>query len=136
MDIEDVNSQNARDIRPGAVVAGLVVLAVGIAMLMNATGLADIRIGRLVAPFVLIALGSAIVLEKAAFVCGRRDRDSSIRARARVRQRRSSAGGFWVVCGGGGVLGSETHMFGLSFHSSWPLLIIFAGLIITTRGLR
>jgi hypothetical protein len=136
MDIEDVNSQNARDIRPGAVVAGLVVLAVGVTMLMNATGVADIRIGRLFAPLVLIALGSAIVLEKAAFVCGRRDRDSSIRARARVRQRRGSAGGFWLIGVGVWMLVSQTHMFGLSFHSSWPLLIIFAGLIITSRGLR
>src|SRR3954451_12030511 len=136
MDIEDVNSQNARDIRPGAVVAGLVVLAVGVAMLMNAAGLADIRIGRLVAPFVLIALGSAIMLEKAAFVCARRDRDSTIRARARVRQRRDSTGGVWLIGLGVWMLLSQTHMFGLSFHSSWPLLIIFAGLIITSRGWR
>src|SRR4051794_8119521 len=123
MDIEDVNSQNARDIRPGAVLAGLVVLAVGVTMLMNATGLADIRIGRLVAPFVLIALGSAIVLEKAAFVCGRRDRDSSIRARARVRQRRSSAGGFWLVGGGGVVLIFPTPLLRLSVYSSLPPLV-------------
>src|SRR3954465_2193928 len=118
MDMEDVNSQNARDIRPGAVVAGLVVLAVGVAMLMNAAGLADIRIGRLVAPFVLIALGSAIVLEKGAFVCGRRERDASGRARMRLRQRGGSTGGLWLIGVGVWMLVSQTHMLGLSFHSS------------------
>jgi hypothetical protein len=132
----DQQPTDARTIRPGRITAGLIVLAVGLAMLLDAAGLADVRIGHLIAPLVLIVLGSVIVLEKGAFVAGCRETGISGRPRMRMRRHGGSTGGLWLILVGVWMLVSQTHMFGLSFHSSWPLLVVFAGVMITLRGMR
>ena len=49
--------------RPGALVAGLILLALGVAMLLDTTGMMQVHAGRLVAPFDLrVPLASAYFL--------------------------------------------------------------------------
>jgi len=113
--------------RPGAIVAGVILLGVGTAMLLDNTGMLRVRLGGLIAPLVLITMGSTIVLDRASKdgdACGRRKRHHK------------STGGFWLIGIGVWMLISQTHLFGLSFGNSWPLLIIFAGLIVVMRGMR
>ena len=54
--------------RPGAIVAGFILLGLGVAMLLDRAGLMQLHTGRLVPPLILIAMGSAIVLDKGGFV--------------------------------------------------------------------
>ena len=128
-------------VRPGALVAGFILLAVGTAMLLDTTGLTDIRVGRLLPPFILIALGSAIVLDKGsvAVVARRKIREDHGDLEERVRPRhwrRRGTGGIWLIGIGVWMLVSQTHLFGLSYETSWPLFIILSGLIIMIRGTR
>ena len=123
------------NVRPGAIAAGLLLVGLGVAMFVDTTGL-RINGGKLVAPFFLIALGSAIVLDRGGFVaeCGRGSDDEG-RPR-RIRRRGGPFGGLWLIGIGCWMLVSQTHLFGLDFRSSWPLLIVVSGLIMVIRGLR
>ena len=123
-------------VRPGALVAGFILLAAGTAMLLDTTGLTDIRVGRLLPPFILIALGSAIVLDKGSVAVARRQvGEDEERVRPRHWRRRGT-GGIWLIGIGVWMLVSQTHLFGLSYETSWPLFIILSGLIIMIRGTR
>jgi cell wall-active antibiotic response 4TMS protein YvqF len=123
-------------VRPGALVAGFILLAAGTAMLLDTTGLTDIRVGRLLPPFILIALGSAIVLDKGSVAVVRRPIGGD-GERVRPRHwRRRGTGGIWLIGIGVWMLVSQTHLFGLSYETSWPLFIILSGLIIMIRGTR
>ena len=113
--------------RPGAIVAGAVLLGVGTAMLLDNTGILRVRLGTLVAPLVLITMGSAIVLDRA----GKDGEPGS-----RRKRHHKSTGGFWLIGIGVWMLISQTHSFGLNFGNSWPLLMIFAGLLVVMRGMR
>jgi LiaI-LiaF-like transmembrane region len=124
--------------RPGAIVAGVILLGVGIAMLLDNTGILRIRLSGLVAPLILIAMGSAIVLDRGCLTAARRQREEDHEPRPWPRRHRrgGSTGGFWLIGVGVWMLLSQTHMFGLNFGNSWPLLVIFAGLIVVMRGMR
>jgi hypothetical protein len=123
--------------RPGAIVAGVILLGVGTAMLLDNTGILQIRMSGLIAPLILIAMGSAIVLDRGRLAVARRERgeDGEPCARRR-RHRRGSTGGFWLIGVGVWMMLSQTNLFGLNFGNSWPLLVIFAGLIVVMRGMR
>ena len=123
-------------VRPGSLVAGFIILAIGSAMLLDATGLTDIRVGQLVAPFILIALGSAIVLDKGTVARHRASGDAEDTLRARHRRRGRGTGGIWLIGIGVWMLVSQAHLFGLSYQTSWPMFIILAGLIMIVRGTR
>lgn len=116
--------------RPGPIVAGLLLFGLGAAMLLDTAGIMHVRAGRLVAPFVLIAIGSAMVLTKGGIGCRVREDD------VRLRRRGGSFGGVWLIGVGCWLLISRTHVFGLDYSTSWPLLIVLAGLMIAIRGVR
>jgi len=122
--------------RPGAIAAGLLLVGLGVAMFLDTTGVFRVNAGRLVAPFFLIALGSAIVLDRGGFVaewgCGPGDDGRS----RRIRRRGGPFGGLWLIGIGCWMLVSQTHLFGLTYDTSWPLFIILAGVIILIRGWR
>jgi hypothetical protein len=126
--------------RPGAIVAGVMLLGLGVAMLLDTTGMLQVRAGRLIAPFVLIAVGSLIVLDHGGFAGARCPRDEDggddRPVRARRRRRGGAAGGIWLIGIGMWMLVSQTHMFGLTFHTSWPLVIVLMGLLMMIRGMR
>jgi len=51
-------------------------------------------------------------------------------------RRRSRRGGLWLLAVGTWGLVSEAELFGLDYSTSWPLLIIAAGLIIAWRAIE
>ena len=122
--------------RPGAIAAGLLLVGLGLAMFLDTTGVLRVNAGRLVAPFFLIALGSAIVLDRGGFVaeCGR-GRGEEGRS-GRIRRRGGPFGGLWLIGIGCWMLVSQTHLFGLTYDTSWPLFIILAGVMILIRSWR
>ena len=125
--------QGRTPVRMGPVVAGSVLLAVGFGMLLDSTGVIDIDAGRLIGPFVLMAIGTSMLLG------GRRcdGPDAGVLSDSMRRRRRQSwVGGVWLIGLGCWLLATQTHMFGLDFGNSWPLLIILMGAIITIRGWR
>jgi hypothetical protein len=122
--------------RPGAIVAGLLLVGLGVAMFLDTTDMFRVNFGRLVAPFLLIALGSAIVLDRGGFVaeCGRVSDEAG--GSRRIRRRGGPFGGLWLIGIGSWMLVSQTHLFGLTYDTSWPLFIILAGVMILLRGRR
>jgi hypothetical protein len=125
--------QGARQMRPGLVTAGAVVLAVGVAMLLDSAEILAINAGQLIGPFVLIAIGGSMLA--GAGSC-RGGEDGAATEQVRHGRQRGMFGGLWMVGLGCWLLISETHMFGLTFGTSWPLLLILMGALIAIRGWR
>ena len=119
-------------IRPGSVAAGAVLLAVGAGMLLDTMGVVAINPGRLIGPFVLIALGTTMLLGAR---CGRRQPDGAD-APTRHGARQGFFGGVWLIGLGCWLLVSQSGMFGLTFATSWPLLLILMGGLMMIRGWR
>jgi predicted tellurium resistance membrane protein TerC len=134
--------------RPGSIVGGAVLLAVGGAMLLDRSGLMHVQDARLVAPIVLIALGTAILLERgvgsaavpagqagpaAAQPAGAQNSDR-LAARHGARRRHKAGGGLWLIFIGAWMLISEQHLFGLDYHTSWPLFLVAIGLLMVLRA--
>lgn len=117
----------------GAVIAGGVLLAVGTAMLLDTTGLVDVNAGRLIGPFVLIAIGTSMLL--GSYSCLGQP-DEALPEKVRHGRVQGWFGGVWLVGLGCWMLISQTHMFGLTFGTSWPLLLILLGGLIAIRGWR
>jgi hypothetical protein len=115
--------------RPGPIVGGVLLLVLGGGMLLDTTGIADIRMGRLIAPLVLISIGVSSLLSASV-------PDGEDERQGRRRRRRDSFGGLWLVGIGAWMLASQTHVFGLTFGTSWPLLVILTGIMIVIRGIR
>ncbi len=92
----------------GRMAAGLIVVFVGLAMLADRNGFAHVHLSSRYWPLILILLGGARLSEP-----------------PRRNGRRSGA---WLL--GVGVWGllSEFHLLGFTYATSWPLLIIGAGL--------
>ncbi len=129
------DEDRGRAMSPGAVAAGGILLALGLAMLLDTTGTLSLQPGRLIGPFVLIALGASIVLK--GHTCGRSSSDDPIvREGRRPRRARGTTGGLWLIGVGVWMLVAQTHLFGLSYETAWPLLLVFMGLVIAIRGLR
>jgi hypothetical protein len=102
-------------VRPGVLAAGAVLMAIGIGSLLDSYGVLSIHPSRLIGPFVLIALGTSTLF---------------------TERRRGAFGSAWLIGVGCWLLISQTNMFGLTFGTSWPLLLILAGALISIRGWR
>jgi hypothetical protein len=127
MNVMEMEQVQPSAMRPAAIVGGILLLVLGGGMLLDTTGMADIRTGRLVAPLVLIAMGVASLLSEK--TCG------GTHGR-RGGRGRTSLGGLWLIGIGVWMLASQTHLFGLTFGTSWPLLVILTGIMIVIRGIR
>ena len=114
-------------VRPVSIAAGAILLLFGVALLLDRTDVLQVRVGRIVAPVVLIAIGTLIVAEQAAFVAGRANR--------KPRRRGDLSIGIWLIGVGIWMLVSQTHLFGLTYATSWPLLIILSGITMVVGGL-
>lgn len=128
-----LNQGRAPHVRTGTVIAGSVLLAVGIGMLLDTTGLIDVNAGRLIGPFVLIAIGTSML--PGGRSC-RGEETEVVPDRLRQRRRQGWLGGVWLIGLGCWLLVSQTHLFGLDFGNSWPLLLMLMGAIVTIRGWR
>ena len=104
----------------GQIVVGLIVLAMGGLLLADRYFGTDARLTRAWWPLVPIVMGAA----RLATTEGDPD--------GRVRSRRS---GVWLIMVGFWGLISESHLFGFTFATSWPLLVVGAGVLIVWRSL-
>jgi hypothetical protein len=114
------SQQSDRDWRGGRVFGGIVVIIVGISMLIDRTGWFDVRVSSHYWPLILIALGVMKLLEP----------------RQRGRRPRPAIAGVWLVYLGCWGLVNELHLFGFDYHSSWPLLVVGAGVGIVWRAFQ
>ena len=120
---------------PAAVVAGGVLLTLGVAMLMTPAEDLRLEFGRLVGPLIMIVIGTTILLGNRA--CAEKPTaDDTTRQRRRAAHRNRSTSGLWMIGIGCWLLVSQTHLFGLGFGTSWPLLLIVMGLLLMIRGWR
>jgi hypothetical protein len=131
----NLTDDGLRPWHPAAVIAGGVLLALGVAMLL--TPAEDLRLdaGRLIGPFIMIAIGTTILAGGRA-CAARPAADEATRERRRAERRNRSTSGLWMIGIGCWLLVSQTHLFGLGFRTSWPLLLIVMGLLLTIRGWR
>ena len=122
-----MDHEEGSSLKPASIAAGGILLLFGVMMLLSHADMVPFNVGRLAAPIVLIALGTTIVLERGALVAGRVD--------GRPRRRGDPWSGLWLVGVGIWMLVSETRLFGLSYATSWPLLVILSGIMMVARGL-
>lgn len=121
-----------RSFRFGVVVAGLILLAVGATTLLDHSGVLWFH----TAPLVLIALGASMVLDRTARPDSGPDSDVRGNVRSSSCGRTSYTAGLWLIGIGAWMLVSQNHLWGLSFETSWPLLIVVMGLLMVVRGWR
>lgn len=122
--------------QPGAIVGGAFLLVVGGTMFLDQRGWGDLSFRHVIGPACLIILGMLMLVNNGAFVCGRRERMPDGTLHMNVRKRGGLTGGLWLLGVGCWMLVSQLHVFGLDYHTSWPLLIILSGTIMLARGVR
>jgi hypothetical protein len=116
IEIRDENPHSS----PGKVVGGIIIIVVGLALLGDTAGFSDVHLSSHLWPAILIVLG---VMKLA---------DSE---RRRGGRRPSMRSGLWLIYLGCWGFVNELHLFGLDYHTSWPLLVVGAGFFIVWRGL-
>ena len=137
MQTVDTTDDDSSSIHPGTIVGGSILLLLGAAMLLDATGTFRMTAGRMFTPLILIVLGATMMFDRGGFVAGRRTRLCGADGeRIVVRRVRSGRSGLWLIGIGAWMLISQNHLFGLSYATSWPLFIILSGLMIILRGIR
>ena len=103
----------------GRIAAGLIVVAVGVALLVDNLDIADTRMIAHLWPFVVLILAFARLTSP------RLDRHGG---RARL-------GAGWLLVVGVWGLISEFRLWDLGYGRSWPLLVIGAGIMMVIRSL-
>src|SRR5262249_21854115 len=121
-----------RRFRPGAVIGGVVLLALGVGLLIDRTGV--LQLHHLTAPLVLIVLGAIMSLEHGGFVYSVPVRDDEGNVRFQTRQRRGIGSGLWLIWIGIWMVISQNHLWGFTFQTSWPLFIVIMGVMMVLRG--
>jgi hypothetical protein len=92
---------------PGEVVFGIVILVLGVILLLDRTGLVALQLSWRLWPFAVLALALARLTDAG---------------------RGCHAPGIWLLAFGAWGLVSEFGLFGFDHRTSWPLLVIGAGL--------
>lgn len=110
------DTENGR-VNTGGITAGLIVLGLGVLMLLDRSGYSERHLMQYFPGVVLIVLGLA-----------------SLTSASCSRRRRRPFGGLWLLLIGTWMIVSQGQLFGLTFHNSWPLLIIAVGLLIVARA--
>jgi hypothetical protein len=138
MDMTLDDKDTGGGMRPGAIVGGAFLLVLGGTMFLDRTGFSDISLRHVIGPACLIILGMLMLVENGGFVfaCGRRETLPDGTSKRKLRRRGGFSGGLWLVGVGCWMLVSQLHLFGLDYHTSWPLLIILSGTIMLVRGTR
>jgi hypothetical protein len=125
---------DGRSFRPGPIAAGVILFAAGTAMYLDTAGVVDINFRHLFVPLLLITLGTAM-LDRGPIACGHRA-SAAVDSGQRRRRRGGATGGIWLIGVGAWMLVSQNHIFGLTFHNSWPLFIVLSGIIMVIRGFK
>jgi hypothetical protein len=102
------------------ILVGLIILVVGLSLLADRVGDWDLRFTRHMWPFIPIVIGVVRALDGPYDPNGRR---------------RSRLPGLWLIYLGGWGFINEFHIFGFNYGTSWPLLVVGAGLMIVGRAM-
>ena len=113
------NNLEPQDGRSGRVFAGLIIIAAGLAMLSDRIGISAVHLSGRYWPFLLVAFGLVRWLEPP--------------MRRNGRRRSPRAGAWFVYLGLWGFV-NEFHLLGFDYDTSWPLLIVGAGIWIIWRA--
>lgn len=132
----DSRDSSVRTFHTGAIVGGLILLGLGVALLLDRSGTVHINAGRLIGPLILIVMGAAMTFGQSSVACTVPARDENGDARRRYRSRRMPGGGLWLIGIGVWILVSQNQIWGLGFDTSWPLFLVFIGLMMVVRGSR
>ena len=110
---------NNDETHKGRVFAGLIIIAVGVMLLADRIGISGIHLSGRYWPLLLVAFGFVRLFDPPT---------------RRNGARRSRWTGVWFIYLGFWGLVSEFHILGLDYNTSWPLLIVGAGLGIVWRA--
>jgi len=103
----------------GPILVGLVIIFAGLTMLADRTGISAIHLTSKSWPFVLIAFGLARLL-----------------APSPDGRPRSRWTGVWFIYLGAWFFVNEFRVLGLGYNTSWPLLIVGAGIGMIWRAIE
>jgi hypothetical protein len=117
MATDDTNSRDGEVTRfdAGRVTAGAILLGLGVLLLLDRTRPLAGHATQLIPGFVLIVIG-------AMQMAGGRD-----------CARRGPFRGFWPILVGAWLIVNATHLWGLTYETSWPLLIVALGVLMVLR---
>jgi hypothetical protein len=108
-------------VNPGRVTVGLIVLAVGLLMLVDRANDFGVSATQLFPGMVLIGMGlgrmALAQIETAA-----EKRSDTLRH------------SLWLMTVGSWLIVNGLHLFGLTYRTSWPLLLMASGVFIVARG--
>ena len=107
-------SDGSRRLNAGRVAAGAIVMGMGILVLLDRTEVLGEDAWRLFPGFALIAIGLAQLTET--WTCRRRGRSPRIRGLGPIFV------GLWLIA-------NAVHVYGLTYRTSWPLLIVAFGAV-------
>ena len=112
--------QDGQDIDRGHVAIGAAIILIGLAFFGAQADWWDFRISARFWPFILLFMGAARM----------------VWPRVRQGHRPSRRGGLWLLMIGAWGLISEFRLLGLHYGTSWPLLIVAAGINMVWRALE
>jgi hypothetical protein len=115
------DNDNGEGFHPGRVAGGFIILALGATMLLDRNGMLGGHSMRYFGGVALIAIGAARLL--GVWRCNRRGRGEG------------TVSAVWLVFLGAWLIASQANLLGLTFQTSWPLLIIGVGIVIVAREL-
>ena len=115
-DNADRRDDEVRAFHPGRVTGGVILLGVGILMLLDRTHLVAGHAAQLIPGFVLILIGAVQMVEPRD--CGRRG---------------GPFRGLWPILIGVWLIVNAVELWGLTYRTSWPLLIVAMGVLMVAR---
>ena len=104
----------------GRILAGVGIIVFGMLMLWDGNGVPVIRLSGHYWPVILIAFGLVRLIDPP----------------QRAGKRRSRRSGAWLLFLGFWALSNEMQLFGLTYATSWPLLVIGAGAAMVWRAME
>lgn len=113
------NNDESQGAHRGRVVAGLLIIAAGVALLADRIGIPGLHLSGRYWPLLLMAFGFVRLFDRPA---------------GRHGGRRSRWTGVWFIYLGLWGFVNEFHVLGLDYNTSWPMLIVGAGIGIIWRA--
>lgn len=117
----DPQPQARRAVHPGRIIAGLVLIAAGVLTFVNRSGLFDADAMQLFPGVIMMMFG----VLRLSFECT---------THREINERHNTLDGLWLVTVGAWLMVNAVHAFGLTYATSWPLLLMASGVFIVARS--